>query len=297
VKLAPSPLDDFTWKVSPYQIKKPLPPEIREALGRRMFYDAKDYVLSDGLACAGCHPDGRDDGHVYQEIAHGQLAEGLSASSDYSLAGAPIRGPSGGRGVMAIYRGHPRQTPMLAGRVDAAGPYGWHGESSTLEKRIEAGFQIHRWSGSSNAVTQTEDAGFGESALRASAIAAFLRRGLVPPPGEVHEATAEEEHGRKLFFLQSTGCASCHEPAGGYTDRIPVALGKADDIPGVAEEPESRLFKTPSLHFVGGTPPYFHDGRAPTLEALLDDNHDRMGHTDQLSRRDRAALVAFLRTL
>ena len=61
-------------------------------------------------------------------------------------------------------------------------------------------------------------------------------------------------------------------------------------------DPDSA-FKTPSLLFVGGTPPYYHDGRAPTLEALISGNDDRMGKTRQLSEEDRAALVAFLRTL
>ena len=42
---------------------------------------------------------------------------------------------------------------------------------------------------------------------------------------------------------------------------------------------------------------YFHDGRYATLEALLDDNLDRMGSTSQLKGEDREALLAFLRTL
>jgi cytochrome c peroxidase len=57
------------------------------------------------------------------------------------------------------------------------------------------------------------------------------------------------------------------------------------------------MFKTPSLLFVGGTPPYFHDGSAATLEEVLEKNRDRMGKTSHLSPDDRAALVAFLRTL
>jgi cytochrome c peroxidase len=48
---------------------------------------------------------------------------------------------------------------------------------------------------------------------------------------------------------------------------------------------------------VGGTAPYFHDGSALSLEELIEKNGRRMGHTEQLSKEDRAALVAFLRTL
>src|SRR6202012_6002409 len=35
--------------------------------GRRIFYDATDPITSGGVSCAGCHPEGRDDGHVWHE--------------------------------------------------------------------------------------------------------------------------------------------------------------------------------------------------------------------------------------
>ena len=46
--------------------KDPLPE--RAAKGRRLFYDARDAVMSRGVACATCHPEGRDDGHVWHEL-------------------------------------------------------------------------------------------------------------------------------------------------------------------------------------------------------------------------------------
>jgi cytochrome c peroxidase len=63
-----------------------------------------------------------------------------------------------------------------------------------------------------------------------------------------------------------------------------------DSVPGLG-------FDTPSLRFIRGTAPYFHDGRYPTLEALLEDPTSTMGHADTLSVQDRAALAAYLRTL
>ena len=36
---------------------------------------------------------------------------------------------------------------MLAGLVNAAGPYGWHGESPDLGARVTAGMGLHRWGG------------------------------------------------------------------------------------------------------------------------------------------------------
>ena len=53
----------------------PLPAEA--ALGRRLFYDAADGQVSGGLGCAGCHPDGRDDGHVWLETRRGAAREGV----------------------------------------------------------------------------------------------------------------------------------------------------------------------------------------------------------------------------
>ena len=56
-------------------------------------------------------------------------------------------------------------------------------------------------------------------------------------------------------------------------------------------------FRAPSLRNVALTAPYFHDGRAPSLEWIINNNNDRMGSTNQLSGVDRAALVAYLKTL
>ncbi|MEZ4298549.1 MAG: di-heme oxidoredictase family protein [Polyangiaceae bacterium] len=63
------------------------------------------------------------------------------------------------------------------------------------------------------------------------------------------------------------------------------------------DDEEKQEFKTPSLRFVVGRAPYFHDGRASTLEKLVELNGDRMGKTSHLTEEDRSALVAFLRTL
>jgi cytochrome c peroxidase len=71
--------------------------------------------------------------------------------------------------------------------------------------------------------------------------------------------------------------------------QLPPLMGFLDDA-----EP---AFKTPSLLHVGGTAPYFHDGREATLEGLIDHNDNRMGRTNQLSPSDKAALVAFLKAL
>jgi len=54
---------------------------------------------------------------------------------------------------------------------------------------------------------------------------------------------------------------------------------------------------TPSLRFVGLTAPYFHDGRYPTLDAVLSDPSSAMAPKLSLSARQRASLVRYLETL
>ena len=91
-------------------------------------------------------------------------------------------------------------------------------------------------------------------------------------------------------------CVRCHVPDAEYTDRAVYPLPKAARRPDFDELPSGEL-RVPSLLYLDGRAPYLHDGSAATLEELLAKNNDRMGKTNQLSREDREALAAFLRTL
>jgi hypothetical protein len=251
------------------------------ALGRRLFYDATEPLVSGGIGCAGCHPEGRDDGHVWREVpqvAGSSLVNfraGPSLSVDRSDDSPPLYGTA-------------RQTPMLAGRVRAAGPYGWHAESPTLEHRIRAGFDLHR--------LYSQLAGGGTLHVRAVPLIEFLRRGLVPPPREARELTAQEQKGREIFASPRTRCTKCHVPASEFTDRSAMPL-RGFRTPRYFDEDKQHDYKVPSLLYVGGTPPYYHDGSAATLTDLVENNKDRMGKTSHLDPGERAALVAYLRTL
>ena len=255
----------------------PLPP--LAAAGRKLFYDGRDPALSGGLSCNGCHPEGRDDGHVWHEIATDEVPfmhptlEPRVFVGNATVAGTP---------------GKARQTPMLAGRVDADGPYGWHAENPDLPSRILEGVHLHRWISPAK-----YDA--GTLAYRAKALAAFLRQGLVPPPRSARALSAEEQRGKVLFESHETMCASCHVPRKGYTDREVHRLAPWTTPEGFDEDDEP--FRTPSLRFVGRTAPYYHDGSAATLEELLRMNANRMGHTSDLTEEDARDLAAYLRTL
>lgn len=252
------------------------------ALGRRLFYNASDSMTSGGLGCAGCHPEGRDDGFVWHELKRSPT----ESRAIFVGSGSVLEVPE--KDAELLPEGFARQTPMLAGRVSAQGPYGWHAESKDLEERLQAGFDLHRWS-----------SGWGDKAglsKRARVLASFLREGLVPPPRQERALTPQEERGKALFLAESTQCSACHGPSTEYTDRTATPLGAFPTPRGYDEDP-NPAFKVPSLLFVGGTAPYYHDGSAASLEDLIRSNNNRMGKTNHLTREDRAALVAFLKTL
>src|SRR5581483_11517335 len=168
----------------------------------------------------------------------------------------------------------PRQTPMLAGRVGASGPYGWRGESPTLEARILKGSEIHRWFGRENV-----DGG------AVPAIAEYLRTGLRVPKPPARPLDDVQARG-KAIFDGTGGCANCHATDAVSKNEMPVTLTGSKDA-----------YKPPNLRFVGTTTPYYHDGSEPTLADLVRNNADRMGVTASLTEADRHALVAYLEAL
>jgi DNA-binding beta-propeller fold protein YncE/mono/diheme cytochrome c family protein len=248
------------------------------AMGRRLFYNATDELTSGGLACAGCHPEGRDDGHIWHEAEFGD---------HMVFFGEPENTPAS---EQKDIRGYPRQTPMLAGRVNAKGPYGWHAQNADLYERLKEGFGLHRW-----ALDNREGAD-NEIRARAGFLMAFLRKGLATPPKEARDLTEIEQKGKQIFLSERTQCAKCHVPESDYTDREKYAFKRKKPPQGYDDEAKNE-FKTPSLKFVAGTPPYFHDGSAATLDQLIEQNNDWMGKTNHLSKEEQAALVAFLKTL
>jgi hypothetical protein len=248
------------------------------AKGRRLFYAGTDGTISGGMGCSGCHPDGRDDGHVWHE----HDTDGDRDALGYRSGVVPFPGGAGAA------LGAPRQTPMLAGRVASHGPYGWHGKSANLEDRLRTGFALHRWGGGS-------DSRWIVAMERPRALAAFVREGLVPPPRDDRPLTADEARGKEVFGDARVGCATCHVPATELTDRSVVALPRPQSRGFAAEK--DLAFKTPSLLFVSGTAPYFHDGSAATLDDVILKNNDAMGHTSHLGAADRSALIAYLKTL
>lgn len=132
---------------------------------------------------------------------------------------------------------------------------------------------------------------------------------IVPQPSEVDDLVAyavslapepnpriahgdERVRRGKALFEGKAGCAGCH-PAPYFTD------GKMHNV-GIetALEPDGK-YDTPSLLETYRTAPYFHDGRAATLnEALTTHNpHDKHGHTKNLTPEEIDDLVAYVLSL
>ncbi len=173
----------------------------------------------------------------------------------------------------------PRQTPTLAGRLAGTAPYGWNGARGTVKKHVTT--TLKRLGG----------AGLEDEAM--DALVAYCMA-MEAPPRAALEATTDHplvEEGRDLFESSSAGCSSCHMSDGTFTD------GNRHNVGSKAKGDPRRSFDTPSLRFLSGTGPYFHDGRYPTLRAVLKGTDGKMGHTAQLSPHQIDALEAYLQTL
>jgi DNA-binding beta-propeller fold protein YncE len=173
-----------------------------------------------------------------------------------------------------------RQTPMLAGRLTETAPYGWLGASDGVKGHLTTTFER-----------------LGGEGLPSTELAALIDyvSTMSPPIGPSAFVPGEKQklvdRGRALFESVETGCGTCHDASRGFSDgmRHNVSVGHG----GTA----SPAFDTPSLRFVSGTAPYFHDGRYKTLDDVLTAPDHAMGTATHLGRHDRAALVAYLETL
>jgi cytochrome c peroxidase len=144
------------------------------------------------------------------------------------------------------------------------------------------------------------------------------------PPGPIApntvfpNFTAQENRGKEIFFIPQSGCVACHgtetftapEEKNNGLDMVTVDRG----FGAVTNNPANdALFKVTSLRNVELTAPYMHDGRFTTLEQVVEHystgvrNHPNLSaqlklpngnpRLLNLSAPDKAALVAFLKTL
>ena len=148
---------------------------------------------------------------------------------------------------------------------------------------------------------------------------ATLPANPAPAPNAVFpNFTAQENRGKELFLTPANGCAACH---GTETFVAPTEKNNGIDMStvdrgfgAVSNNPnQDATFKVTTLRNVELTAPYMHDGRFKTLEEVVEHystgvkNHPNLSPQMKLpngqprllnlSAEDKAALVAFLKTL
>ncbi|MBS0170667.1 MAG: hypothetical protein JSR62_09970 [Nitrospira sp.] len=113
---------------------------------------------------------------------------------------------------------------------------------------------------------------------------------LDPMTGRLDRSRADRQEiaGEELFFGKAR-CAQCHQPPA-YTDHMMHDLF----LERVGAEADGPI-KTFVLRGIKDSPPYFHDGRLPTLEDTVEFFNVVGGL--KLTAEEKTALVAFLRAL
>ena len=164
---------------------------------------------------------------------------------------------------------HELQTPLLAGRMLGTHPFKWDGGDPDLNASLTS--------------TMKRLGGFGLDKPQTAALTAYVE--ALPAVRNPNRDVAQVARGKKLFDAE--GCRTCHDGVN-YTDndqhKFTGTLEKSD---------------TPSLKGVSASAPYFHDGSAATLEALLRDRGavHGMADTTKLTDGQVADLTSFLETL
>lgn len=164
------------------------------------------------------------------------------------------------------------QTPSLAGDVDATAPVTWSLEVGSVAE--EANLTLSIPMGGS---------GLGDEDLQA--LAAFVNDVRLPVPPTPTETDDVLALGERMFRRADVGCAECHNG------------------PQLTDNQSHQLFgrikaQTPTLRGIAASAPYLHDGRAETLEELLQSSErGKMGNPELLTFEERQALIAWLKTL
>jgi cytochrome c peroxidase len=258
----------------------PPPPEAdprKLALGELLFGDHR--LSADGkLACSSCHDLRTNGASGGQAVAHDESKPAFVTLTVFNAA--------------------------LSFRLNWVGNFrdlGAQAESS-LENPMNLRTSVNEVLRKLNAdpqMVQLFRAAYGRAPDRTSfldALVTFERSLLTPGSrfdrwlgGEASALSPQELGGYQLF--KALGCSSCHQGVnigGNLFERQGVFR------PLVPGKPE--IVRVPSLRNVATTPPYFHDGSAPTLEEAV-----RKMAAAQLDRTltDQQVdfLVAFLKTL
>lgn len=282
--------------ITPIPVQVTLDPK-RVALGERLFNDVR-LSGNNSRSCSSCHPLDR-------------------AAMDGNARATALDGGARLRNTPTLYN------------VVLNFSFNWDGATTTLEDHAERllgnpAVMNSKWPALLAKLRADPDyptlfiAGFADGLTQANVLSALatFERSLVTPNaridrylrGERQALTAEELHGYRLF--KSYGCIACHQGTniGGNlfqkfgVFRSPSAPRTAQVLADVGRyrvtsiDRDRGVFRVPSLRNVALTAPYFHDGRAPTLEIAV----EIMGRAQlgrELKDEEINAIVRFLQTM
>jgi len=194
------------------------------------------------------------------------------------------------------------------------GRFGWKGNVPSIREFVrdalsgELGMTVPGEPGFTFGRTADED-GVADPEIDSETIdeiAVFIA--LLGPPPRTRTDPSREDEGESVF--NRTGCAECHVPllrtADGqevraYTDLLLHDVAEPG-APGIVDgQAGAHDFRTPPLWGLAHSAPYFHDGRADTIEQAIQSHAGeatgaRTNFT-ALSDTERQALLAFLSSL
>jgi cytochrome c peroxidase len=289
----------YVWKL-PRGFPQPAVPadnpmsEAKVALGRKLFFDTR-LSVNGRNSCASCHEparaftDGRAAGvgATGEKTAHSSMAlVNVAYNISFGWAKSDVRSLEQ-QMLEPLLNEHPVELGLKGRESQVAAELG-----------RDAGYAA------AFAASFPEASGDVRFEHIVKAIAAYERTlisGSSPFDayvfrGEHTALSASAKRGMALFFSQRTGCGGCHSGfnfAGNWVD-AEGATGEASFARNGASEVPMRV---PTLRNIALTAPYMHDGRFPSLAAVLDHylTVDRNGLS--LSGQERADLVAFLESL
>lgn len=229
-----------------------------------------------GAQVSGGHSGELAKSHLSASAQRGQeifrRGNSTQISTGGAMACASCHAEGRADGLTWFLTGNILQTPFLSGRVMGSHPFKWDGKDATLTDSLTN--TVGRLGGSGLSAGDVNDL---------SEFLAALPSPRVPTP----EEPAAVARGQKLFESDATGCARCHNgPL--LTDQKAHPI--APDLPKV---------DTPSLIGLASSAPYYHDGSAPTLQALLlgKGNIHGMGRLSKLDEGQIGDLVAYMESL
>ena len=277
--------------------------EAKVALGRRLFYDSRLSVTG-RYSCSSCHDPARSftDG---RPVAIGALGDALPRNA-MALVNVVYNISFGWTKADVRSLETQMREPLLSSHPVELGLAGREGSLAAqlaTDPFYAAAFTA-AFPADGTAVTFDH---------LVKAIAAFERSlisGNSPFDRYVfqgdHSALSEPaKRGMALFFSRAAGCSACHSGfnfTGTWRDSDGETGKPAFASNGVTAQP----MRVPTLRNIALSGPYMHDGRFPTLDAVLDHyfglgkraiRYDRRLPRVPFDMQQKADLVAFLKSL